>query len=238
LIAASQSFDQKDGDRRWTAHVRSLGTASLSPAEEAKTELARELHDRVAQNLTSMLVELEVFKREQADKEAVARRLGDMQDYTREVLTNVRQLLYDLRGAPGVEHDFAQSIRKGLLRQFSLRSGVEVRMRVARTWPRSLPSAAALNLYRILQEALNNVRLHSGARRVWVTLEVGPSGRAELTVSDDGRGVPALEEARYRGMGWLGMSERAVILGGELTVAPRRGGGTTVRTSFPRESIA
>jgi signal transduction histidine kinase len=239
LVAASQSFDQEDGDRRWTADVRSLCTTRLSPADEARTELARELHDRVAQNLTSMLLELELFKRDEADREVVARRLGDLQDYTREVLTNVRELLYELRGAPGVEHHFARGIRKGLLRQFSLRTGVEVRMRVARTWPRSLPSAAAINLYRILQEALNNVRLHSGARRVWVTLQVGSSGRAELTVRDDGRGIAAaLEAVRYGGMGWLGMSERAVLLGGELTVASRRGGGTTVRAGFPGETIA
>jgi signal transduction histidine kinase len=147
---------------------------------------------------------------------------------------NIRQLLSDLRGEPGVEHDFVESVRQGLLRNFELETGIKVRLTATRRWNRRLPSSTAINLYRILQESLNNVRLHSAAREVAIRLWVAADGTAELSVRDDGVGFNELADARYRGMGWLGMKERAALLGGRLTIRPLRGGGTRVRASFPR----
>jgi two-component system sensor histidine kinase UhpB len=104
---------------------------------------------------------------------------------------------------------------------------------VSSEWPARLSSATAHNLYRIVEEALNNVRLHSGAGRVDVLLAANGDG-VELTVRDDGRGLPASDGERRQGMGMMGMRERAVLLGGALDVTSNGSGGTTVKAVVPR----
>jgi signal transduction histidine kinase len=90
---------------------------------------------------------------------------------------------------------------------------------------------------RIIEEALTNVRLHSGAGLVEVAL--GPSvGRyLAVEVKDDGRGTESGAGGRAPGMGVLGMQERAVLLGGRIEVETMAGGGTTVRAILPKEQL-
>jgi signal transduction histidine kinase len=92
-------------------------------------------------------------------------------------------------------------------------------------FPATLSGSAGLEVARIVQEALANVRRHSGARRATVTL--GTAGEEALVeIEDDGRGFGPEETA---GMGLMGMRERAAALGGELEVEGERGVGTRVR---------
>src|ERR1700704_5116232 len=150
--------------------------------------LARELHDQVAQTLTTMLIELENFKVEQTGRQSVLRQLGELQESTRDVLSSLRRVLYDLRGETGIEEGFIEAVR-ALLARFEARTHVRVRLSVSPAWPSHLRSQAALNIYRIIEEALNNVRMHSGAGLVEVAL--GPLFGSQLAVSvkDDGRGA-------------------------------------------------
>ena len=198
--------------------------------------LARELHDRVAQTLTTMLIELENFKVEQTGRQSALRQLGELQESTCDVLTNLRHVLYDLRGETGIEEGFADAVRD-LLARFEERTHVHVSLSVSPSWPLRLRSQAALNLYRIIEEALANVRMHSGAGLVEVAL--GPVLGTQLAVSvkDDGRGSDSAAGDRAPGMGVLGMQERAVILGGRIEVETTTGGGTTVRAIIPKEQI-
>lgn len=198
--------------------------------------LARELHDRVAQTLTTMLIELENFKVEQTGRESVLRQLDGLQESTRDVLTNLRHVLYDLRGETGIEEGFADAVR-GLLDRFEERTHVKVRLLVSPSWPSQLRSQAALNLFRIIEEALTNVRMHSGAGLVEVTLGAVRGGHLAISVKDDGRGANSGTGDRAPGMGVLGMQERAVILGGQLEVESPAGGGTTVRAILPKEQL-
>jgi signal transduction histidine kinase len=198
--------------------------------------LARELHDQVAQTLTTMLIELENFKVEQTGRQSVLRQLGELQVSTRDVLTNLRRVLYDLRGETGVEEGFADAVR-ALLARFEERTHVSVRLSVSPGWPLRLRSQAALNLYRIIEEALTNVRLHSGAGLVEVALGPGLGSQLAVEVKDDGRGAESGAGDRAPGMGVLGMQERAVILGGRLEVESVAGGGTTVRAILPKEQL-
>jgi signal transduction histidine kinase len=213
-----------------SAHVASANS------DEIRRLLARELHDRVAQTLTTMLIELENFKVEQTGRQSVLRQLGEIQESTRDVLTNLRHVLYDLRGETGIEEGFAETVRV-LLDRFEERTHVKVRLSVSPSWPSRLRSQAALNIYRIIEEALTNVRMHSGAGLVEVAL--GPMLGSQLTVSvkDDGRGAESATGDRVPGMGVLGMQERAVLLGGSLEVESIAGGGTTVRAILPKEQM-
>ena len=209
---------------------------STAIANDVRRVLARELHDRVAQTLTTMLIELENFKVEQSGRQSALRQLGELQDSTRDVLTNLRRVLYDLRGETGIEEGFADAVR-ALLERFEERTGVNVHLMVSPLWPSRLRSQAALNVYRIIEEALTNVRLHSGARLVEVALGSGLGGHLAVEVRDDGRGAESGAGDRVPGMGVLGMQERAMLLGGRLEVESVAGSGTTVRAILPKEQL-
>jgi signal transduction histidine kinase len=97
----------------------------------------------------------------------------------------------------------------------------------------TLPSGVALSAYRIVQEALTNVRKHAGPANVTVTVR-RHSDQLDITVDDDGRGVSTMMVERS-GFGLVGMRERATVLGGELTAGPRPGGGFRVHATLPIE---
>lgn len=205
-------------------------------SDEIRRALARELHDRVAQTLTTMLIELENFKIEQTGRQSVLRQLGELQESTRDVLGNLRRVLYDLRGETGIEEGFADAVR-ALLNRFQELTQVKVTLSVSPAWPSRLRSQAALNIYRIIEEALTNVRMHSGAGLVEVALGPGHDSHVAIEVRDNGRGAESGAGGRLPGLGVLGMHERAVILGGRLEVESVAGGGTTVRAILPKEQL-
>ena len=199
---------------------------------EVKRKLARELHDSVAQILTLMVVDMENFKLDQAGQHHVVEKVDSLQESTRAVLHNLRQVLYDLREEPSTDSTFVQSIRV-LLHRFEHNTGIRSKLQVSTEWPSRLSAATAHNLYRIVEEALSNVRLHSGAGAVNVDLQSVGDG-VELTVKDDGRGLLPSEGGRRQGMGVMGMRERAVLLGGELDITSNGSGGTTVKAVVPK----
>jgi two-component system, NarL family, sensor histidine kinase UhpB len=217
---------------RQRVRERSRSDVTRRAETEVKRKLARELHDSVAQILTLMVVDMENFKLDQAGQQHVVQKVDSLQESTREVLHNLRQVLYDLREEPSTESGFVTQVR-ALLTRFEQATGIRSKLKVSGEWPARLSSGTAHNLYRIVEEALNNVRMHSGAARVDVLLGARDDG-VELTVRDDGRGLPPADGGRRQGMGMMGMRERAVLLGGELDVTSNGSGGTTVRAVFPR----
>lgn len=218
--------------------ARSKSRARSRLAEEdLRRLLARELHDRVAQTLTSMLIDLENFKAEQVGREGVLRQMGTLQDSTRGVLNSLRELLYELRGEPGVEEGFVEAVQLLIVR-FQERTRIETKLAVLPGWPMRVTSPAALNLYRIIEEALTNVRQHSGAKAVQVVLRPHSENELSICVTDDGRGLELeYPEPVGMGMGMIGMKERALFLGAQLLVETAIGSGTTVTVIFPREKL-
>jgi signal transduction histidine kinase len=208
--------------------------ARATAEKKVRTLMARELHDRVAQTLTAMLVDVEKFKAQPVAWDDVLREMDTIQSSTREVLTSLRQLLYDLRDESSVGDSFVGAVRD-LLARFSERTRIEATVVVQGEWPALLTPAAALNLYRIVEEALSNVRMHSGASRVGVRLEEGTDGQLAMVIDDNGRGVDA--NAQIPGLGTVGMKERALLLGGHLKVSSENGGGTTVRVAFAKQLV-
>jgi signal transduction histidine kinase len=93
-------------------------------------------------------------------------------------------------------------------------------------------TSAGVHIYRVAQEALNNVSRHSGAREAWVHLKFLPDSM-ELEVEDHGTGFVA--EKMQRGIGLVAMRERAELIGATLVIAPRAQGGTVVRLQIPKE---
>src|SRR5713101_6731215 len=148
--------------------------------ERIMSELARELHDQLAQPLTALLVQSEVFIREQQGNREVLDQLAYVKTSVREVLNNMRQILCDLRGEPGLGTNLVHALTEGLLSTYRLRTGMKVSLWVSPSWPASLPPETSIHLYRIIQEALNNANKHGGAGSVHVALK---ASRERLVVN-------------------------------------------------------
>ncbi len=205
--------------------------------DRVKTELARELHDRVMQDLMAMLLQTQVFAREQKGHQGVLDQFAYIETSVRDVLNNIRQIQWDLRGQSGLGDEFIEAVQSNLLAAYQERTGVKVYVSVGPTWPIKLPPDTSINLYRIIQEAITNAHRHGGARRVHVALKATSDHRIVVSIHDDGRGSVWIDDARPVGAGILGMRERAALLGGELHIRSRGGGGTTVIANFPKEVL-
>ena len=204
--------------------------------DQLRRLVARELHDRVAQTLTGMLVEVENFKSEQVDWKDVVHQLDLIQTSTREVLASIRELLHDLRGEHALGGGFVDAVRT-FGTSFTAKTGITVQIEVREGWPQTLNGAASLNLFRIVEEALANVRMHSGAHAVEVELGEHSESEVSLMIRDDGRGVDT-DPARPAGLGTIGMRERAVFLGGKLRIDSEMGRGTVIQAVFPKRLLA
>jgi hypothetical protein len=138
-----------------------------------------------------------------------------------------------LQEEPTSDSGFVQRVRL-LLERFESSTGIRSKLRVSSDWPVRLSTSTTYNLYRIVEEALNNIRLHSGAGKVNVRLDPVGSDAVALTVKDDGRGLVASGDGHRPGMGTMGMRERAVLLDGALDVSSDGNGGVTVLAVVPK----
>jgi len=206
---------------------------------EIKREIARELHDDVAQSLTAVLVQMENFKAEQFGRRGVQSEVTSLQVSIRRALSNIRELLHGLRGEAYVREDLVGALRNTLVKRFRETAGIEVTLSVARAWPRFMSSDNLWNIYRIVQEALNNAALHAAASSASVRLSVTEDRFAVVTIADNGRGIlrlhHPLKDSRF---GLVGMRERAVLVGGDLVISSRQRKGTKVRLTIPLENLA
>ncbi|MEP6753181.1 MAG: histidine kinase [Candidatus Dormiibacterota bacterium] len=202
---------------------------------DLRENMARELHDQVMQTMYAMKVELENFRSSQYGREAVLREVDLLERLTLEVLRNVRQLVRDLRVDPDLQEGLIAGLRSHLIPRFERLSGQTVDLRVSRSWPARLNEQADVNVYRIIQEALNNTWRHAQGRSVAIALElIGP--RAVVWVSDIGSPSVESPAPRVHGDGILGMRERAAILGGRMTMNAGSD-GTMLRASFPLANL-
>jgi signal transduction histidine kinase len=218
------------------ANVRLRGrTRQEAMEEDVRRLVARELHDRVAQTLTGMLIDLENFKTEQVDWTDVLRQMDTIQESTRQVLNNLRQMLHDLRGEESVGGSFINSVGT-LLARFEEKTRISAKLTVFPGWPESITQPATVNLYRIIEEALANVKMHSGAREVNIVLRPDSDKEVSVLIRDDGRGVDA-DDSRKLGFGTVGMKERAILLGGRIRVESKSGEGTSVVGVFPQVNL-
>jgi len=192
-----------------------------------RTRLAREIHDTLAQQLTAIVIQLEAAE---AFVERDQGRAGSVvvaaRDLARSALQEARRSVWNLRPAPLEETGLVAALTHEAQR-WQGRTGIAttVRTQPSRS-PLALRPQAEVALFRIVQEALNNVAHHSGARRVEVSIEER-DGWLEVTVGDDGQGFDPASSRPDR-FGLVGMSERARLAGAELEVESRLGGGTRV----------
>jgi two-component system, NarL family, sensor histidine kinase UhpB len=214
-VAFRRMLERLESERRRSA------SAALDAQEDERARVARDLHDEVNQSLTGLLLHLEAARQsappelipELTETKALANRAMD------ELLSVARQLRPTALDDLGLEAALTAHV-EDLERSSGITASFEVDGDL-----RELQPEVQLVLYRVAQEALSNAARHSGADRIGVRVRRADR-RAELTVSDNGRGF-SFDEAGG-GLGILGMRERALLVGGELGIESRPT-GTTVR---------
>ncbi|HET7177930.1 MAG TPA: GAF domain-containing sensor histidine kinase [Solirubrobacterales bacterium] len=225
LVAASASAATA------VATVQSVGEERLRhrlmTTERERAHWARELHDSTLQGLGSRRVVLSsALKRgegsqlEDAVREVVEELSRDIEEL-RALITELRPATLDQIGLVAALHDLGERVAGG--------AGIELEMDLSVDAAHLDPELETV-VYRLVQEALNNVSKHAGAGAVMLRVE-GGEGRVDVLVSDDGRGFdPA---ARHDGFGVAGMRERVELVGGELHIESGAGSGTLVTASIP-----
>jgi two-component system sensor histidine kinase UhpB len=215
--------------RRLEAERRRAGSAALHAQEEERARVARDLHDEVNQSLTGLLLRLEAA-REAAPPE-LEEELTETKALANQAMTELLSLARQLR--PTALDDLGLAAALGGQVEQLGRGEIKARLEVEGDFS-DLGDDAQLVVYRVAQEALSNAARHSGAKHVEVRLRRLESGGVVLEATDDGRGF-AFDEAQ-QGLGIGGMRERALLVGGELTIESRPDRGTTVRLDVPGES--
>jgi signal transduction histidine kinase len=205
-----------------------LSARLMNAQEQERLAISRELHDEVGQSLGALLV----------DMGRLSASLPPHDELVQEQVRNIRMLA---ESSVAAVRNIALLLRPSMLddlglvsavewqsREISRRSDVEVEVQ-AEDIPIDLGEAVKICIYRVTQEALNNIARHSDARRAWVVLRTTP-GRIELKIRDDGKGF---DPRRSRGLGILGMEERVRLLHGSLVVNSTPGAGSEITAELP-----
>jgi two-component system sensor histidine kinase UhpB len=220
LVAAfNDMLARLEAERRDSTH------RAVTAQEAERRRVATELHDEVGQTMTGVLMQLE--RLQEGLSEQPRSDLLEVQEAVRAAVTEVARLAHELRPSL-LDHLGLISALTELSRTFTRRTGIHVECALDQGTP-ALDSEVELAVYRIVQESLTNVARHANARRVELTLR-RTSHHVRVEVVDDGRGLPA--EATG-GAGLPGMRERALLIGGNLTIATSPSGGVQVRLDLP-----
>jgi signal transduction histidine kinase len=213
-----------------SARLHEQSSYALLATERAR--IAREMHDGLSQQLFSVSLELDTCrKRLDSRPDEVSRRLERVQGVVVRSLTEVRRYIYDLRPVSLDKLGLAGAIEMRMT-EIAEANGLAGRFRVDGDI-RPLPPGAEAQLYRVAQEAMNNVARHARARTVDVAIVYRPASIG-LTVTDDGVGFHVDErfEASDDGLGLASMRERVAAEGGTLSVESDDD-GTRVRVEVP-----
>ena len=191
--------------------------------EAERRRIARELHDVVLQDLTYALQSMQVLKKfpEGAGRDGETER---QLEALKRAVGGLRDAIYDLRLESVGERPLVRAVEYIVELNRQIGGGCEFELIVDEGFPTETSGPAGVEVVRVVQEALANVRRHSGAEHAVVTLGMD-DGEVLVEVEDDGRGFGP--ETPY-GMGLTGMRERVLALGGNLEVEGREGAGTRV----------
>ncbi|RAY12124.1 sensor histidine kinase [Actinomadura craniellae] len=215
---------------RLAADVQRSRERILNTREEERRRLRRDLHDGLGPTLASLAMTVDAARITlHRDPPSVDPLLENLRTTMGQAIGDIRELVYGLR--PPALDDLGLAGAIEALGESATGAGgprVEVRVEGDEAGLANLPAAVEVAAYRIVQEALTNVRRHAGAGLAVVRLRL--DGDLYLSVSDDGAGMPAGGRA---GVGTSSMRERAAELGGSCTIGRGAEGGTLVQARLP-----
>ncbi|MEL4503393.1 sensor histidine kinase [Luteococcus sp. H138] len=218
-----------------TLQERALAAERHSAVLEERERIAREMHDSLAQVLSVAHLKLRTLECD-PDLEALPQvrdELGELAGLCQDSCRDVREAILGLREAGRTDRGFIEGIEH-FLRSWSRSSGIPAELTLQLPDEHTeLPTSHEVQLSRVVQEALANVRKHSGASRATVLLRADEDG-TRVEVSDDGRGFDPSLPGRQDSYGLHTMRERVEQLDGEFIVRSAPGRGTTVVVDLPR----
>jgi len=223
-----------DALQRSAAELQALSRRLVELQESERRELSRELHDRIGQNLTALSINLDILKNTLASHGGeVGLRLEDSAALLESTMEAVENVMSELRPPMLDEHGLAAAL-DWQARSFASRTGIAVEVRGGRSAMRLAPEVE-IALFRIAQEALNNVAKHARARRAEIAIEHA-NGECVMSVKDDGIGFDIAEDPLGKprsGLGMVTMRERSQALGGRFEVRALPGRGTQLTVRMP-----
>jgi signal transduction histidine kinase len=230
-VRAHQAIAQRFEEQTRAIEGRHLAASQATAILEERQRLARDLHDSVTQALYSITLHAEVARRLLAsgDTATAASNLSALQETAQEALDEMRLLIFELR-PPILEQVGLVAALRARLNAVEGRANLQTRLIADEICPLSSPIEQAL--YRITQEALNNVLKHAHAQRVIVRVQQSHAN-VVLEITDDGVGFESAEAHENGGMGLRGIVERVAQLDGILTLESTAEAGTQLRVEIP-----
>jgi PAS domain S-box-containing protein len=211
--------DTLENLNRYLIHIR----------EEERASISRDIHDQLGQSLTAIKLDIDWLTRRIDRDSEEGRKIDVMGKLVSGTISDVQKIASELR--PAILDDFGLTAAiEWYCEDFTGRTGLGMTIELDEIGSADIVSN--LTLYRILQESLTNVIRHARARNVSVKL-VSQGGMAELTVSDDGIGIPREKALSAKSMGILGMRERVKHAGGTFEISSPAGGGTCICVGLP-----
>ena len=215
-----------------------VGAQIIKAQEEERLRVSRELHDGPAQEIANLIMEASVVERlVDIDPDEAKLNLQEMRRHMRSCMSGIRQIVFDMRPMALDDLGFLAAVEQ-LIRRYKERDMLDVQLAVeGREIP--VPPHIKTGLFRIVQEAMNNVLHHAGVKKAALRIHYAEPG-ISLLLEDRGKGFDVemlhrqgASATGYEHFGILGMQERAAIIGAQLTVTSAPGRGTKVHVRLP-----
>jgi PAS domain S-box-containing protein len=210
--------------------VRTLTSGLLLGQEQERRRISRELHDGLNQMLAALSLELSVVESQIGNPEVACERLRSIEDRVAAVSDEVRRISHQLHPSILEHAGFVAALRSHC-REFGERTEIQVLVTTGEV-PERIDPEIATSLFRLSQEALQNIAKHSGATEVRVTVSADGEGLG-LSIVDNGKGFHLADARARTGLGLVSMNERARSLGGRLSIQSQPQAGVTIEVWVP-----
>jgi signal transduction histidine kinase len=214
--------------------LREMSERLITAQEQERQRISRELHDDLGQALTTHMISLRNLQDDLSiPQEVLFERLQTLHDQSYEIFVKIRRLAQDLR-PPILDALGLKVSMQTYCTEFSRRTHLPITFEVDNSIS-DLPDIYNITLYRLLQEALNNIVKHAKATHAWVDLSA-EDDYIVLTIQDNGHGFDPVN-TQPSGMGLSSMNERVTIAGGRFQISSIPERGTILSAQFPLSAI-
>ncbi len=231
----AEIIERRQAEKDRVRVLRQLVTAQ----EDERKRIARDLHDHLGQQLIAMRLKLEILKRTSGEDERIVKQIDELLQVTKKIDSDVDFLAWNIRPSALDDIGLVAALDR-YVHEWSKLFGISVDFDASRLSPQRFAPEAETNLYRIVQEALNNVAKHAGAKSVDILLK-SRDGSVVMIIEDNGGGFSperlVLKGKNAKGMGLIGMRERAALIGGTLEIESAKGKGTTIYIKIPASNV-
>jgi PAS domain S-box-containing protein len=236
LTERKQAEETRERERAERARTELLGRMVFAQEDERR-RIAREMHDQFGEQLTALGLRIRMLKDAAAGRNDLSAQIAALEEVAQQLDRDVDHLVWELR--PTALDDLGlRAALSNYIQDWSLRVRVPAELHTAGLTTERLASEIETTLYRIAQEALNNIAKHARASQVEIILE-RRADHVSLIVEDDGVGFEASEmNGDRRGFGLLGMQERAALVGATLQIESAPGEGTTIFVRMATAPVA